>query len=348
MSHLFRRTLISALTGSALLGSVLVAGCPSETPPAVTAAPRTMVMSKLALVMHNCDGSIEGFNLDGAATTGHWSDPSGCGLADEVSADGTTGIDNRLAPIFETIVSLSGDAVDGLVQMAINDGTLLVIVRLEGVDDMFDDPDVTLQLFKGSGRPQLGTNTLIAPSQTFGIDTSTPSSTGKGRIVDGVFYSDPFEAVIPLKIFGVGADIRLHGARLRGRVVADETGCHFDAGVSVDAGTGDASIGDGGAVDASCPAYVAPPPPMRSTCDSQQYWITGGMIGGYMEITQIVDIANQAAAQDSTAATIAQSAPAFLYPAADAEYDQNMAACTQISTALRFETVPAYLIGDQP
>lgn len=366
MPRLLRTGLVSALLGSALVGSAFVAGCPSSSSPTTSVAPRTMVMSKLALVTHNCDGTIEGFDLDDHVSMGEGTDQVGCWLPDQQSADGTPGIDNALAPIFELIYQLSGDAVDGLVQMAINDGSLLILVRLEGVDDPFDDPDVTVHILKGSGRPQLGTNSLIAPSQTFGIDTATPTSTGHGRIVNGVFISDPFEAVIPLKIFGVSADIRLHRGRLRGRVVADESGCHFDAGTdasvedagmdasvedagadaSVDDGGMDASVDDGGAVDASCPAFVAPPPPTRSTCNTSRLWLENGYVGGEMEVTQILDIANQAGAQDSTAAALAKAAPLLLYPAADANYDDNQGSCTHITTALRFQSVPAHLLGD--
>lgn len=354
MKRSLPRMVLGTLAGGALLGLGLVGGCPSETP-ASTSVPRTMVVSKLGFVLHNCDGTIDGFNLDDFVTTGNITEPIGCGFPDQVSPTGERGIDNNLAPTFESIVELTGDAVDGLIQMAINDGTLLVVVRLEEVDDYFNDPHVVVRIHKGSGRPQLGTNSFIAPSQTFAIDTTTPSTYGSGRIVDGIFYSDPFEAVIPLRIFGVAADMRMHQARIRGRVKQDETGCHFgvpmpDAGVDAGAAAADAGTvaGDGGMVDASCPPYVAPPAPTRSNCDNQQVWLTDGLIGGGIELVQIIDIANQAGAQDHNAAIIASGANAFLAPYADTNFDPEVGACTQISAALRFQSVPAFLIGDQP
>lgn len=287
----------SGLALCALAAAPSLGSCAEPIEASETGRSHTFVTSKLGFVTHNEDGSIEGFDLDGAISTGHYTDGTGCGLADQSSSDGTPGIDNNLAPTLEAIIELTGDAVDGLVQQAINDGTLLVMLRLEGVDDLRNDPHVVVRLLKGSGRPQLATTNFIAPSQTFDVDDSTPESLGTGRIVDGHLEAGPFEAVIPLRFFGVSANMRLHDALFRGDIAEDGT-------------------------------------------------LENGMMGGGIELTQILDLANQAGAMDHNAAIIAMSANAFLEPTVDLGFDGT--ACNQISAALRFEAEPAFLLGDEP
>lgn len=331
--------------------AVACGGNPPTPPRASTA--RTSVVTTLGFILHSPDGTIEGFDVDGATSTGLFTDGTGCGLADQFDSTCHAGIDNNLAPTFESIVELTGDAVDGLLRMAINDGSLLIIFRLEGVDDPWNDPDVTVRLYKGTGRPQLATTGRIAPSQTFEVDPWTPSTEGPGRIENGVFYGGPFEAVIPLKIFGVSSNIRLHNALVRGRFQGDEDGCYFSAAdAGADAGAADGGVivpnsgvtrcmaisADGGVEDAG--------QTVRPTCVSRSYWMTNGIVGGGIEVDQIVDIANQAGENDHNAAIIASGANAFLAPYADLNFDEAAGICTHISAALRFETVPAYLVGD--
>lgn len=274
----------------------------------------TVVVSSLSFVKHNADGTIEGFDVDHADSSGIPPDYTGCGMPDQLSSTGQRGIDNNLALTFESIDNLTNGAVDGLVKAAINAGTLLVIFRVEGVDDRVNDPHVVVRLMKGSTEtpPIIATTGFLAPSQTFGVDEATPISTGYGRIENGVLLAGPFEATIPLKIFGVSANIRVHDALMRGTVnstggLGDLSWDHVDGGVDT---------------------------------------IHDTLMGGGIEVDQILDIAHQAGAMDHNAATIAESADVFLHAGADLGFDGE--SCVQISAALRFRTEPAFLLGDTP
>lgn len=274
----------------------------------------TVVVSSLSFVKHNADGSIEGFDVDGDVSSGIPPDYTGCGMPDQVSSTGEAGIDNNLALTFESIDNLTNGAVDGLVKAAINAGTLLVIFRVEGVDDRQNDPHVVVRLMKGSTEtpPIIATTGFLAPSQTFGVDDATPVSTGYGRIENGVLLAGPFEATIPLKIFGVSANIRVHDALMRGTI-------------NPDGGLGDISW---------------------DRTDGSVDTIHDALMGGGIEIDQILDIAHQAGAMDHNAAMIAESADVFLHAGADLAFDGE--SCVQISAALRFRTEPAFLLGDTP
>lgn len=255
----------------------------------------TVVISRLSFANRDENGALEGFDLDDRVSDE--TDWRSCGRVDATDADGRTGIDNGLAQLFGVVQMLVGNAIDGLIQMAVNDGTLLVMFRLEGVDDLVDDPCVELSVLKGTGpgSPQLATTGFLAPSQTFEVDETTPITSGRGRIEDGVLYAGPFEAVIPLKFFQVFVNMRMHGAYLRADITEE-----------------------GGLVN--------------------------GVLGGGIEVEQVLDVVHQAAENDGTAKALVSVAPFALSALADLAYDGER--CTQASAALVFEAEKAFLIGD--
>jgi hypothetical protein len=257
--------------------------------------PRTFVVARLSFAVAEEPGIIEGFDLDHRVSD--LEDDVSCHQMDAVDPDGRPGVDNALAELFRVVHALVGNAIDGLIQMAVNDGTLLVVFRIEGLDDLENDDCVEVQMLKGTGPtvPQLATTGFLAPSQTFEVDEGTPITSGRGRIEDGVLYAGPFEAIVPLKFFQVLVDMRLHNAHLR--------------------------------------AEITP-----------QGGLTHGVLGGGIEVNQVLEVVEQAAENDGTAQTILVIAPRAIGGLADLEFDGDR--CTQASAALVFEAEPAYLIGD--
>lgn len=180
----------------------------------------TVVVSRLTFA-NTRERVTSGFDLDDHVTTEP--DERSCNQLDQTDEQGRPGIDNTLATLLATLRAFAGDAIDGLIQAAINDGTLLIMFRLSGVDDLRNDPCVEVRLLKGTGptMPQLATTGFLAPSQTFDVDEATPVSVGHGYIEDGVLHAGPFEAVVPIKFFQVSANLRLHDALLRARIEDD-------------------------------------------------------------------------------------------------------------------------------
>lgn len=294
----FRRSLL-AFTA---LTSLLCASCDTDANACGVGAgqmlPHSFVVAQLAFANADAMGRLEGFDLDGIDSDGTAEeDNASCNRPDAVDAAGRVGIDNALAELFNLIEALVGNAIDGLIQMAVNDGTLLVMFRLDGLDSLENDPCVDFSLLKGTGptTPQLATTGFLAPSQTFEVDTTTPTSSGRGRIEDGVLYAGPFEAVIPLKFFQVYVNMRMHGAYVRADVTPE-----------------------GG--------------------------LANGVLGGTIEIEQVMDVVRQAAENDGTAQALLSAAPFALSALAD--FDNDGRVCRQASAALVFEAEPAFLIGD--
>lgn len=294
-------TNLGALTATCLL-SLLCASCDTDASACGVGsgaqAPHTFVVAQLAFANADAMGRLEGFDLDGIDSDGTApEDDASCNQPDAVDAEGRVGIDNALAELFGVIEALVGNAIDGLIQMAVNDGTLLVMFRLDGLDSLENDPCVDFSLLKGTGptTPQLATTGFLAPSQTFEVDTTTPTSSGRGRIEDGVLYAGPFEAIIPLKFFQVYVNMRMHGAYVRAEVTPD-----------------------GG--------------------------LTNGVMGGGIEVEQVMDVVRQAAENDGTAQALLGAAPFALAGLADLDNDGRI--CRQASAALVFEAEPAFLIGD--
>jgi hypothetical protein len=197
----------------------------AETPqPDTATAPQTktriMVLQTLGFTRESTPGVAPGFDLDGQTTAK--GDPESCGHGDLVAPDGQPGIDNQLAvlvPLFD-LVGLG--AVESLVQGAIEDGGLILLWQLDGVDDLANDDDVTVTMRIGQGVPLLGTDGLVLAGQTFAPDTDAPQYVANGaRIEAGVLSAGPFDTKLPIVVFGVRYELRVRGARLRATVSWD-------------------------------------------------------------------------------------------------------------------------------
>jgi hypothetical protein len=165
------------------------------------------------------DGVAVGFDVDGVVSED--GDDESCGHADFVSPDGTKGIDNQLAlitPLFDTV---GIGAVEGFVQAAVEQGGLLIMWEVKGVDDTQNDDEVLVRLRFGTGKPLLGTDGLLLSGQTFHINPDSPEREVKGSIVDGQLRTEVFEAVLPIVVFEVAYELIIYEARMTADVSYD-------------------------------------------------------------------------------------------------------------------------------
>ncbi len=166
-------------------------------------------------------GRTPGFNVDGVVSDG--SDEGSCYRKDFTDAEGNEGIDNQIAVFVPELEKLLGDAVDGLVQGAINNGDLLILLNVSGIDDLRNDDCVDLEVQLGLGKPTLGTDGVIEAYQTFDLDPKGETSIAKGgKIENGVLTVGPFELAIPIAIFDVAFTIHVHDALFRLTVTAPD------------------------------------------------------------------------------------------------------------------------------
>jgi hypothetical protein len=150
---------------------LLLSGCGSEGLSAdevqcTTGQTYASIMTALGFARAVDKDVAPGFDVDGRVSDS--SDSLSCGKDDFVDPDGVPGIDNQLAPLVPEVEKLVGNAVDGLVQGAINDGQLVILMEMENVDDLTNDECVNLAVQVGvKKRPSLGTDGVIEAYQTF-------------------------------------------------------------------------------------------------------------------------------------------------------------------------------------
>lgn len=167
------------------------------------------------------DGVADGFDLDGLQSED--GDPAGCGHPDLTSPEGTEGVDNQLAKVWVAVGPIVGVQVENLLHGAINEGKVLLLVELEGVDDLVNDDDITVHVFRGILDPLIGTQGLISPAQTFYLDPDFGVSTVTGAsIVDGEIDAGPVEFQLPIEILDADFVLKIRDGRIRVRI--DEAG----------------------------------------------------------------------------------------------------------------------------
>jgi hypothetical protein len=179
-----------------------------------------MVFDTMGFTNAESETVAPGFDLDGVVSED--GDESTCGHGDYTAPDGTPGIDNQLAtivPLFE-LVGLT--AAEGLLQSIIEEGGLLMMIQLDGVDDPVNDDKVSLLFRTGFGSPLLGTDGKVLAGQTFTLHSESPDSLAEdASITDGVLHAGPFTARIPLLVFGMKYELTLHNTRIRATMTED-------------------------------------------------------------------------------------------------------------------------------
>jgi hypothetical protein len=189
--------------------------------PRVEPEPTIGVLTTVAFARAE-DGVSEGFDLD--ATTTADGDPTGCGIADYTDPDGAVGIDNGFAGVIPALMATEAQAVEPLIQNAINSGALLLLFRVDGLaDDGEPVDDAAFTLFRAQGTPSLGTDGYLEPSQTFEADPSIAETTVEPvAYADGELVARPIEIALPVSIFDVDYVFRMHDGAFR--LIWDEDG----------------------------------------------------------------------------------------------------------------------------
>jgi hypothetical protein len=218
---------LSACGSDAVMQPVAMGSKACATPKCTT---HLAVTSAFSFAKQVPEGVTRGFDLDGRQSDE--SDDVSCGQADFTSPEGTPGIDNQFVLVWDLLVMIAGDAVEGLIRGAINDGTLLLMVRLEGVDDPAHDDCVDVTIIPAVGKPFVGTDGLITTGQSFDPNPAVPiTRIPCGVMRDGVVEAGPFEAELPFQILIVNTVLHAHNGRLRAQL-------HPDGRISAQLGAG--------------------------------------------------------------------------------------------------------------
>ena len=136
----------------------------------------------------------EGFDLDGVST--RLGDGSGCGIADFTNSAGVEGIDNQFAVLLPMIEKAGGMAIESYATAAVLSGNLLLMLELDNVESMENDPEVSLGVYRALGTPW--SDGEIEAWQTFDLDVNDHwLKVEDARIENGILRADDFNSPCP-------------------------------------------------------------------------------------------------------------------------------------------------------
>jgi len=170
--------------------------------------PEFAMIRELTFIRENDDGASDAFDLDGVVSDE--ADPEGCYQADRVDSDGNPGIDNAFSNILPALELTEASALEPLIKAAIDEGRLLLMIEMSGLDDRSSDDCVDLHLSRASGPPALGGDGLILPGQTYERQLDSPESDMEcGLLEAGVLTGTPLDMRLPLQVFDEQIDISM-------------------------------------------------------------------------------------------------------------------------------------------
>ena len=140
-----------------------------------------------------------GLNIDGLTSIN--TDPNGCYKDDLVDPYGNPGIDNAFSALIPALESTEAVALETLVQDSINNGNLLLMVEIKGVDNWQNDDCVDVSIWRGQGTPLIGTDGALMTHQSFFKDLDMPNSHIEGmKIIDGILVASPLDVELPVQV----------------------------------------------------------------------------------------------------------------------------------------------------
>jgi hypothetical protein len=159
-----------------------------------------------------------GLNLDGKT-----------GARDFAGANGEKGIDNQLWRVVGCTKAFRENSDPAYARKTFISALRPTLITLEGVDDLGNDPDVTVLVRTSSDALTRDGRGQILARATFTVDPDPRfQARGKGRIVNGELITEPFDVTIAYKEQIIDAPREIRGARIRARLREDG---HIDGGI---------------------------------------------------------------------------------------------------------------------
>lgn len=187
---------------------------------ATVSGPLVSVITELAFARLDTDGQSMGIDVDGLISGR--ADTDGCRTDDMESPQGDVGVDNAMAELLPALDAFGANAIEDLALEAINDGRLLLLVQVDGVDDLDKDEDITVTVARGAGEPLVGNDGFLEWGQTFDVDDEVEVVVMEGvTLEDGWATAGPFEMVLPLQFFQHEINLDMRNARIRFQIHDD-------------------------------------------------------------------------------------------------------------------------------
>lgn len=170
------------------------------------------------------EGRIPGFNLDGI-DTGEADDPADEDCRNHHRDYRSTvdsfhvGVDNNFGAQVAPLLAMFTDTdLDATVLEQINEGNLILMVQVTGVDSLRFDSSVQVQLLlgeiDGGAAPQVTAEGRLAPGQSFNV-TMNVGSPVMGDIYDGRLRARTSVLTLALEIMGMALALQISEPELR-------------------------------------------------------------------------------------------------------------------------------------
>jgi len=110
-----------------------------------------------------------------------------------------------------------GQLVDGVISGAVKNGSMTILLNIQGLDDAENDDEVTVQIFGSEDSPALGTDNAVLSSATLSVhpDSRFHTEKVKGSVVDGVLSAGPLNLLFPVDIMIVQDELLIHDSWVR-------------------------------------------------------------------------------------------------------------------------------------
>ncbi|MBT8470304.1 MAG: hypothetical protein KJN97_16275, partial [Deltaproteobacteria bacterium] len=166
---------------------------------------------------------IEGFDLDGRASRTDSPGAGECAHDDWTGPNEEPGIDYGFLAIIDNEAQREdgkyvfggfheGQLVDGVIGGAVKNGSMTILLQIEGLDDPRNDDDVRVQIYSSEDSPALGTDNSVLLGATLSIhpDSRFHSGEVQGTVVDGVLTAGPIDLLFPIDIMIVRDELLVH------------------------------------------------------------------------------------------------------------------------------------------
>ena len=261
---------------------------------------------------------LSGIDLDGHTSTGEDRSPGSCPHQDFTASDGTGGIDNQFYRVVGCIDGYQSTGQANLFNIGQLTGSWGLLIRLSGVDDLFNDDSVKVSVFANGDPIRLSPQREPLDYATYTVHVEPRfHASSDGRIVDGVLTTGAMDVRFPYDVNAMYLDRVLRDARLQLTIAADGHAEGYLAGYAPVEDQYDLEYGYRSARVGTSEDSEPSPLPRR-----------------------IQSAIGKARALGYTCEGIYSA----LYRQADGHYDPEKGSCTSISTQYQISVIPAFVL----
>jgi hypothetical protein len=262
---------------------------------------------------------VEGIDLDGQDSRANGKPaPNTCAHDDFRGFNGEHGIDNQYFRAVGCTRSYqpTGSSIPWSIEMLT--GAWGILITLSGVDDIRNDPDVTVGIYANADPIQLSPNRVPLTNATYAIDQDPRfRATTHGRIVNGVLTTDPVNLRFHKITNSIYLERNLDDARLA------------------------LKIGPDGGLEGYLGGYT----PVEDIYNFEFSFRNGKNAQGQAASLQLIN--GSALGRAGTLGYTCNGAYFALKKLADGHRDPKTGQCTAISTQYRIKAIPAFVVDTQ-